>query len=315
MTAFPIRVGESACLLGDEVRWDGDARLHPWLRDILGRYLELVPICPEVEVGMGVPREPVDLVRVGGRDQMIARSGRNWTAEMERFAAKRIAALPPLDGYVWKARSPSCGLGSTPLRRGSGAPAARTTSGLFAAAFAAARPLTPLAEETDLVEPAARGHFIERVFASARLRELLAGRASSRRLVEFHTAEKYRLLAHSPARLRALGRIVATAASVPPAELRDAYAAAFAAALATPMTPGRLVDALTHASGHLKRILSSREREVVAETIDAHGRGEAPLVEALSVLRHLVRVHGEPHLAAQTLLFPDPREWMLRFGV
>jgi uncharacterized protein YbgA (DUF1722 family)/uncharacterized protein YbbK (DUF523 family) len=308
-TPIPIRVGASACLLGDEVRWDGTARLDPWLRDVLGRQVELVPVCPEIEVGMGVPREPVDLVRIGGGDRMIARSSRDWTAPMEAFAARRIAALPPLDGYAFKARSPSCGLGSTPLRGGRG-----RTAGLFAAAFATTRPFTPCVEETALAAPGGRAAFVERVFAAARLRSLLAGRFSAGRLVAFHAAEKYRLLAHAPARYRALGRLVARASSLPAAEARDAYAAGFTAALATPPTPGRLVDAMTHALGHLKRTASPPERASAAAAIAGFGRAEAPLAEPLSVLRHLVRVHGEPYLAGQALLFPDPREWSLRFG-
>lgn len=308
----PLRVGASACLLGDPVRWDGAARLEPWLRDVLGRHVELVRVCPEVEVGMGVPREPVDLVSLGGRVRMMAASGRDWTEPMTALAARRIAGLPPLDGHVFKARSPSCGLGSTPLRRARGTPG--RTSGLFAAAFVAARPFTPCVEETDLADPAGRAAFVERLFAAARLRALLAGRFSVGRLVAFHAAQKYQLLAHAPARYRALGRQVAAAATLPADAVREAYAAGFTAALATPASPGRTVDALTHALGHLKRALSPRERAAAAGAIDAFGRGEAPLAEPISVLRHLVRVHGEPYLAGQTLLFPDPRELALRFG-
>ncbi len=324
-TNSPIRVGASACLLGDEVRWDGGARLDRWLRDVLGRHVELVRVCPEVEVGMGVPRDPVDLYRLGGEVRMIARgaadpvsppggvpSGRDWTAPMHAFAARRLAELPPLDGYVWKAKSPSCGLVSTPLRKRRGSPG--TTSGLFAAAFGTARTFTPCVEETDLADPAGRSAFVERVFAAAQLREALGGRFAIGRLVAFHATQKYRLLAHAPARYRSLGRLVAGAASLPPAEVRRAYAAGFTAALATPATPGRTVDALAHALGHLKRTASSREREAALAAIAAYGRGAAPLAEPLSVLRHLVRVHGEPYLERQALLFPDPREWTLRFG-
>jgi uncharacterized protein YbbK (DUF523 family) len=182
-TTDAIRVGVSACLLGEEVRWDGGARLVPWLRDVFGRRVELLPICPEVEVGMGVPRPPVDLYRLGGELRMIARKpeepvtpgripdGRDWTEELRAFSTRRLAALPPLDGYVWKAKSPSCGLGSTRCWGPDGPP--ETTSGLFAAAFVAARPHVPCVEETGLTTPEGRDAFVERVMAAARAR--LAG--------------------------------------------------------------------------------------------------------------------------------------------
>jgi uncharacterized protein YbbK (DUF523 family) len=169
MTALP-RVGISRCLLGDEVRYDGTHRLDEAVIASLGPHVEWVPVCPEVEIGMGTPREPIQLVMsaegVAPRDTRVrlvaVASGTDWTARMHDWAAARARQLKALglSGYVFKARSPSCGIGDVPIRD---AEDGRRGIGLFADALIAAVPDLPVADEASLADAAVRARFLDRV--------------------------------------------------------------------------------------------------------------------------------------------------------
>ena len=209
----PIRIGISSCLLGQKVRFDGGHKRDSFLTDTLGRYVEWVPVCPEVEVGMGTPRETVHLVRDVPRSsrtgegvpvRMVAPgSGVDWTDRMVAYAQARVAKLAALDlsGYVLKKDSPSCGMERVKVHA-PGAMPERSGTGLYAAALRARMPTLPIEEEGRLCEPRLRENFVERVFAYRRLRTLFAGRWSVGQLVRFHTAHKLILLAHATGRVR-----------------------------------------------------------------------------------------------------------------
>ena len=304
-----IRLGVSACLLGRKVRYDGGHKHDRYVTDVLGPYVELVPVCPEQEVGMGVPREPVRLVRLGARTHLVGvRSGDDWTDRMESFATKRVPELPPLDGFVFKKDSPSCGVFRVKRFRPEGGMPSKDGRGLFAAAFAAARPLVPIEEEGRLQDLSLREAFVERLFAHARLRALLA-RFSVGALVSFHAAHKLQLLAHAPAAYASLGRLVASAKRV---DAREAYAKGFMDALAVAATRPKHVNVLQHALGFFKAELSADEKVEAKELLADYRRGLLPLVVPITLLRHFVRKHGAPWLAGQTYLEPHPKELMLR---
>ncbi len=167
----PIRIGVSSCLLGISVRYDGGHKRNDFLVDELGPRVEWVAVCPEVEVGMGVPRESVRLARgAHGRTLMLGnQSGADWTARMEAFAARRMEELARahLSGYVLKSRSPSCGTIGVSLFQDSD-PATQSRDegvGLFAAALLRRLPDLPIEEEGRLADPQPRARFVERVFA------------------------------------------------------------------------------------------------------------------------------------------------------
>jgi uncharacterized protein YbgA (DUF1722 family)/uncharacterized protein YbbK (DUF523 family) len=309
-----LRVGISSCLLGAEVRYDGGHKRDRFLTDQLGPFVEWVPVCPEAELGMGIPREAVHLVRAGKRLRMVGtRSGRDWTDAMEAFSLARVRALAKLElcGYVLKKDSPSCGMERVRVRDGSG-PVRRDGRGLFAAALLAALPALPVEEEGRLQDPALRENWIERVFAYRRLRSLFAGRFSLGRLVAFHTAHKLALLAHSPEAYRRLGRLVAEAKRVPRAELERRYAHAFMEALAVRATRGRHVNVLEHCLGHFRERLDATTRAALAREIADYRAGLVPLVVPLALIRHTVERLGVPYLAGQVYLEPHPKELMLR---
>lgn len=217
----PPRVGISACLLGERVRYDGGHKLNPFAAGPLGKLVTLVPVCPEVELGMGIPREPVRLERSRRTLRMVGTGSRtDHTAAMTRFARRRIDALESLglSGYIFKKNSPSCGPEGVPVHGST-----RTGRGLFAAAVIDRMPLLPVVDERDLSTAAAQGHFLERVFAYQRLRDFFGARWTAGGLARFHASEKPVLLAHDPAGCADLGRLVARAKSRSRSEVAAAY--------------------------------------------------------------------------------------------
>ncbi len=310
----PIRVGISSCLLGKKVRFDGGHKQDSFLVHTFGRWVEWVPVCPELEVGMGVPRESVRLVEQDGHIRMIApRSLTDWTEPMGKLAVRRAEELAEaqLDGFVLKKDSPSCGMERVKVYRDAGMPSKKGV-GLFAAALLARLPSLPVEEEGRLNDPRLRENFVERVFAHNRLRRLFSGRWRLRDLVAFHTAHKLQLMAHSPAAYQTLGRLVAAAKGRPRDEVRETYLREFMAGLKAIATPRRNANVLLHIVGYFKKLLNADDRAELLGLIEDYRAGLVPLVVPVTLIRHWVRVHQIAYLVGQTYLEPHPKELMLR---
>jgi uncharacterized protein YbgA (DUF1722 family)/uncharacterized protein YbbK (DUF523 family) len=308
-----IRIGISTCLLGEHVRFDGGHKRDPFLVDTLGRYVEWVPVCPEVEAGLGVPRESMHLRSSGDQVRLVTtRTGVDHTDTMRRYAARRVAALGAHDlcGYVLKKNSPSCGMERVKIYGRSGPVA--SGRGLFAAALLQAFPHLPVEEEGRLNDPRLRENFVERAFAYRRLRSVFSGRWTIGGVVGFHTAHKLQLMAHSPQLYADLGRLVAGAKAVSRPALRASYQAQFMSALEVMATPKRQVNVLQHILGYFTDRLDSAARRELIDLIEEYRRGMLPLVVPLTLLRHHVRQFAIAYLQAQTYLDPHPKELMLR---
>jgi uncharacterized protein YbgA (DUF1722 family)/uncharacterized protein YbbK (DUF523 family) len=309
-----IRLGVSACLLGDQVRYDGGHKRDAFLMDILGPFVEWVKVCPEVESGMGTPRESIRLVNQDGRIRLLTvKTGVDYTEVMATYASARVDALANegLCGYVLKKDSPSCGMTHVKVYRGSG-PVARSGVGLFAQALLARFPDLPVEEEGRLLDPRLRENFIERVFAYRRLRDLFESRWTVGDLVRFHTAHKLVLMAHSVPAYGRLGRLVAGVKSISRRTVSNDYRTRFMAALSIIATPQRHTNVLQHMAGYFKRTLDASSRAELLATIDDYRRGLVPLVVPLTLIRHHVRQHDVHYLAGQVYLEPHPKELMLR---
>jgi len=313
-----LKIGISACLLGQEVRFDGGHKRNQFLTEVLGPHVEWVPICPEVEMGLGTPRETLRLVRVPGSQglrMITTRTGVDHTEGMNRWANRRLEALardvPDLSGYVLKKDSPSCGMERVKTFRSSGAPE-RSGRGLFAAALMARFPTLPVEEEGRLSDPRLRENFIERVFAYRRVKDLFKPGWTHGHLIRFHTAHKMSLLAHSIVKYRELDQLVADGQSKPKRELRAAYERLFMSALAIPSTPRRHANVLMHMLGHLKKKLDAASKEELLNSIEEYRTGIVPLIVPITLLRHHVRVHSVDGLTEQVYTEPHPRELMLR---
>jgi len=320
-TDAPIRIGVSGCLLGEEVRFDGGHKRSRFVTDELGRFVEWVPVCPEVEVGMGVPRPPIRIVQPAGTSGEDAqrlqevKSGHRHTSAMTRFARSRVAGLARTDlcGFILKKDSPTCGMERVRVwREDKDGGATRDGRGFFARVLLDRMPMLPVEEEGRLEDPALRERFVERIFAYRRLKSLFEARWTLRELVAFHTAHKMQLLAHSEKDYRALGRIVAEVKQTPRAELRDRYATLFMQALAVKATPRRHVNVLQHMAGHLRGRLDDPSRQELAGMIEDYRAGLVPLVVPITLIRHHVRRLGVDYLAGQVYLEPHPKELMLR---
>jgi uncharacterized protein YbgA (DUF1722 family)/uncharacterized protein YbbK (DUF523 family) len=310
----PIRLGVSSCLLGNEVRFDGGHKRDRFVTDRLARFVEWVPVCPEVEVGLGTPRPAMRLIDRGDGVRLVEiKSGIDHTDAMERYAARRVRELRALDlgGYVLKKNSPSCGMTRVKIYSDKGMPS-NGGRGLFASALMEAYPHLPIEDEGRLQDAKLRENFIERVFAYERLRNLFRGRWTAGQVVAFHTAHKLQLMAHSTEAYRALGRLVASLKDWKRAEFRDRYESGFMAALQPIATPGRNANMLQHAAGHLKKHLDSPSRIELAGLIDDYRKGLVPLVVPITLIGHHARRHEVDYLNGQLFLEPHPTELMLR---
>jgi uncharacterized protein YbgA (DUF1722 family)/uncharacterized protein YbbK (DUF523 family) len=311
----PIRVGVSACLLGQRVRWDGGHKSDSFLIGTLGRYVEWVPVCPEVEVGLPVPRDTLRLVRRGEEVRMVMpRTGADNTRAMRAYAAQRVRALAALDlcGFVLKKDSPSCGMTRVRVYPEAGGAATRDGRGLFAEELIRQMPHLPIEEEGRLLDRRLRENFVERLFAYRRLKSLFAARWRLADLLAFHSAHKLLLMAHSPAAYARLGRLVAMAKKEPRESLRQHYEGEFMAALTVLATPGRHANVLHHMLGYVSPALDRDQRAEIDQLIDDYRRDLAPLLAPLTLLRHHVRRLGIGYLLGQVYLEPSPKELMLR---
>lgn len=313
----PIRIGISACLLGDEVRFDGGHKRDAFLVDTVGPLVEWVKVCPEVESGMGTPRESIRLVEAGGRLRLLAvRTGADHTAAMTTWAARRVRALggEDLSGFVVKKDSPSCGMVRVKVYgpAGTAGPAGRHGRGLFTGALMDAFPDLPVEEEGRLSDPRLRENFIERVFAYRRVRDLFAPRWTVGDLVAFHTKQKLVLMAHAPEAYRTMGRLVAQARGMDRGTLRGRYTTDFMKALRVMATPRRHANVLQHMMGYFSTELDPVSRAELVQTITDYRLGRIPLVVPVTLIRHFVRLYDVQYLADQAYLEPHPRELMLR---
>ena len=210
-TSSEIKLGISACLLGEKVRYDGGHKRDAYITDILGAFVTFVPVCPEVELGLGTPRETLRLVRLADEVHLVAqKSGADHTKNMNAYARRKVEELARLDlsGYILKKDSPSCGMERVRVSDENDVPA-KTGRGLFATVLLEQMPHLPVEEEGRLQDPRLRENFVERVFACRRLRDFFTSPWKMGDLVRFHTAEKFLLLAHDAAAYEKLGRLVA----------------------------------------------------------------------------------------------------------
>jgi uncharacterized protein YbgA (DUF1722 family)/uncharacterized protein YbbK (DUF523 family) len=312
--SLPIRVGVSSCLLGEEVRFDGGHKKDRFLTDVLGGYVEWVPVCPEAEAGLGTPREAMRLVGDAKSPQLITiASKRNLTKPLTEFTESKLEALERtnLSGYIFKKDSPSCGIERVKLYNAQGMPS-RGGAGLFARAFTERFPLVPVEDEGRLCDPALRDNFLERIFCYHRWQVLLRGRLLRQSIVDFHTIHKYLLMAHSREAYQSLGRLVARAHCYTPKILADLYGRLFMTALAVKATRRKQVNVLQHLVGHLKDRLLPRERTELDGVLADYHQGIVPLIVPVTLIKHYATMYEIGYLQQQVYLNPHPKELMLR---
>jgi uncharacterized protein YbbK (DUF523 family)/uncharacterized protein YbgA (DUF1722 family) len=309
-----IRIGISACLLGEAVRFDGQHQRNHFVIDRLGSFAEFVPVCPEVEIGLGIPREMIRLSRKDCDVRLVgARSDRDLTDEMRAYAERKVDALSQLDlsGYILKKDSPSCGMERVKIWNDKGQ-SERTGRGIFAEVLMERMPLLPVEEEGRLNDPLLRELFVERVFAHRRLKDLFETNWRVGDLVNFHTREKMLLRTHGEHSYRALGRIVAHASREDRERIADDYMTTFMTALRRKPTIGQQCNVLQHAIGYFTNNLQRPQKQELISLIEDFRQQFAPLTVPLMLIRHYADLYGVDYLRFQTYLSPHPKQLALR---
>jgi len=314
MDETKIRLGVSSCLLGEKVRFDGGHKLDHFLVDTLGCYVEFVPVCPEVEMGLPTPRQALRLIGDAAAPRMVfSRSGEDITERMQAWAEEKVVALEQenLCGFVFKSRSPSSGMERVKLYDRSGVPKTDGV-GLFARAFMDHFPLLPVEEDGRLNDPVLRENFIECLFTFRRWRQMVANGQTRGALVDFHSRHKLLMLAHSTEIYREMGKLVAGAKALPEAELFNRYLHLLMRGMRLKTTVQKQVNVLQHIMGYFKQQLSADEKQELLELFDHYRLKRIPLIVPVTLLNHFVRKYDQPYLAQQYYLHPHPLEIRLR---
>jgi uncharacterized protein YbgA (DUF1722 family)/uncharacterized protein YbbK (DUF523 family) len=309
-----IRLGISTCLLGENVRYDGGHKRDRFIIETLGQFVEFVPVCPEVECGLPVPRESMHLTGNPESPRLVTTRTRvDHTDRMLHWARKRVRELERenLCGFVFKSNSPSSGMERVRVYNEKGMPQ-KIGVGMFARAFMDHFPLIPVEEDGRLHDIRLRENFIERIFALKRWRELLDRNQTRGKLVKFHTQHKLLIMSHSQKHSRILGKLVAEAKNTPAKELYGNYQMLFMEALRLKTTIKKNVNVLQHMMGYFKKQLSADEKRELLETIEQYRNEYIPLIVPVTLLKHYVRKYAQPYLKEQLYLNPHPIELKLR---
>ncbi len=306
-------IGISTCLLGECVRYDGQHKLDRYLRDTLGQFVDFVPICPEVDCGMSIPREAMRLVDIDGDVRLMTqKSNIDMTPQMNSWMSKKLIELDelPLCGFIFKSKSPSSGLFRVKVYKDSNP--TNIGRGIFAQGFTQRYPLLPVEENGRLNDSKLRENFIERIFAVQRWRDLNQKPKTIANLTNFHTRHKYTMMAHCPASLKILGNLVANHNKEDINSLYENYFSEFITAMKNIATVQKNTNVLDHIMGYFKKGLSSDEKQELKEIIENYHNELVPLIVPITLINHFIRKYQPEYLEQQYYLSPHPKELMLR---
>jgi uncharacterized protein YbgA (DUF1722 family)/uncharacterized protein YbbK (DUF523 family) len=315
--ASPPKIAISACLMGAEVRFNGGHKESRLCSRTLTEYFEFVPVCPEVAIGMGIPREPIRLVGNPESPEAVGTVNReiNVTQPLAEYGQQMATELDDICGYIFMQQSPSCGLERVKVYHANGAPVNGGGRGIYAQAFCARHPDLPVEEAGRLNDPVLRENFITRVFAYSAWQQVLKQGLSRRALTEFHSRYKYLLMAHNPVQYKTLGSLLGNMGQTDPAELGPRYFSELMAALKKCATRRTHSNVLQHISGYLKQAISAEDKQEVLHVIGQYRHGIVPLVVPLTLLKHHFRQHPDPYIAQQVYLQPHPENLSLRNAI
>ncbi|SYZ72330.1 conserved hypothetical protein [Candidatus Zixiibacteriota bacterium] len=297
----------SHCLGFEAVRYNGAIINDDFVERLKG-YVKFVTVCPEVEIGLGVPREPVRIVEIKGRRRLIQpATGLDLTEKMERFSEKFLKSLPEVDGFIMKSRSPSSGIKDVKIYSGKEkSPAIGKGPGFFGGEILEMFPGTAIEDEGRLLNLRIREHFLTRIFALAALRKVV-GSGTIGKLVAFHTANKLLLMSASQKEMRLLGKIVANHEKRKFIDVGNDYDIHFRAALARPIRESANVNMLMHAFGYFSDKLSSNEKKHFLDLLEKYRNRRLPLAALTGIMHSWIIRFDEPYLAGQTFfeLYPE----------
>ncbi|KQC05231.1 MAG: cytoplasmic protein [Methanoculleus sp. SDB] len=297
----------SRCIEFDHCRCNGDM-IRSHIVDRLKEFVDFIPVCPEVEIGLGVPRDPIRIVRKGGAQYLVQpATGRDVSDEMARFAESFLDTLPHIDGFILKNKSPSCGMKEVRVyaETDKGASIGKT-DGFFARSVLKRFPGMPVEDEGRLRNMRIRDHFLTRLYTFSEFRTVRAS-GSVGALVRFHSENKLLLLAHNQRQEREMGRTVANHDGLAPALLMERYGEQLARALATAPRYTANVNALLHAGGHFRDRLTREEKAFFLDAVEKYREGRISICAPKNILKSWIVRFGEDRLDHQTFFatYPD----------
>jgi uncharacterized protein YbgA (DUF1722 family)/uncharacterized protein YbbK (DUF523 family) len=311
---LPLVVGISSCLLGEEVRYDGGHKHSAYITKTLGEYFSFRPFCPEVAIGLRIPRPPIRLVSSNGgvRVRGVKNPELDVTEKLDAYGREVAGQLHGVSGYLFKRGSPSCGMERVKVYHEDTGMPVDASAGRFAAAIMQALPELPCEEEGRLMDPYLRENFIERVFVYHRWQCYVAAGLTPATLVDFHTRHKFIVLAHDEPVYRELGRLVAEAGKGDLQELASDYIRLLMRALREIATPRQHTNVLMHIMGYFKEHLDTHDKQELLAIIDDYRNEIVPLIVPLTLIQHYQRLYPNEYIGQQYYLNPHPRELMLR---
>ncbi len=309
-----IPIGISSCLLGENVRFDGGHKQHSYVQQTLGEYFEFKPFCPEVAIGLGIPRKPIRLVRQPDSEEIRCVStvdaSQDYTDQLSDIARQQEHWQGDLCGYILKRGSPSCGMERVKVYGAKGMPI-NDGAGIYAASMMKAFPELPCEEEGRLGDSRLRENFIQRVYVMWRWRQFLGNGATVGKLVDFHARHKLIIMSHDQQGYRNLGKLVASIRKENLREMLPVYLADLMKTLKKIASVGNHVNVLQHIQGFLKQNLDSDDKQELMQCIEEYRRGIVPLIVPITLLNHHFRRNPDAYIERSWYMKPYPAELSL----
>lgn len=298
----------SRCLGFERCRWNGEIIMDE-LVEALKPYVSCRTVCPEVEIGLGVPRDPIHIELWGGEPHLVQpATGKDVSEEMRRFSRHFLSRLEGVDGFLLKARSPSCGTTDVKIHaEGGKSGAVGKGPGFFGEAVVSTFPGLPVETEGRLKNWRIREHFLTRLFTLARFRTSVSWKKVSE-LVDFHSSHKLLLMSYSQSALKRMGSLVANREGLKPQELVRVYRSELEKALARSPRPTSNINVLMHALGYFSRGLRAREKAHFLDSLERYRQGHIPLSAVTSIVDSWIARFDQPYLEQQFFFHPYPEE-------
>ncbi|MBX9756235.1 MAG: DUF523 and DUF1722 domain-containing protein [Pseudomonadaceae bacterium] len=313
-TSEPLKLGISACLLGAEVRFNGGHKQSQWCSQVLREHFQLLPVCPEVGIGLPTPRQAIRLIGAPQAPRAVGSRtpSEDFTDALSAYAERMASQLQGISGYIFMQQSPSCGLERVKVYQANGMPTPGGGRGTFAQAFCGRHPDLPVEEDGRLNDAVLRENFLTRVYAYARWQQLLQSGLTRQSILDFHSGYKYQLMATDPVQYKALGQMLGNLGQFNLQELAPRYFSQLMQALKKCATRRTHSNVLQHLCGYLKTSLSGADKQEVSQVIQQYRHGIVPLVVPLTLLKHHFRHHPDAYIARQVYLQPHPENLSLR---
>lgn len=309
-TNQPLNIGISACLLGEKVRFDGGHKSLTFAQNTLSKYVNYHPICPEVGIGMSIPRKPIRLIDdnqiiklVDSRDSSI-----DYTNKMNQFAEQKCQHMAHLNGFILTSKSPSCGMERMKVFDKDGNLQHRKGVGLFAKALMQQHPNLPVEEDGRLSDKSLRENFIERIYIHAQWQNQVAQSEQLKDLIDFHSCHKYQIMAHSYQAYKDLGKLVANHDKKPIEQLKEAYFSRLMQALKQIAGRKKHCNVLMHIQGYFKRDIKPHDKQELSRLILHYRQGLVPLLAPLTLIKHFLMLYPNEYLNQQSYFNPYPLE-------